>query len=195
MVACLAGPTASLHAQGIEVAPFGGYRFGGEFFELITGQQVDLSGAPAFGVTVDVPLSGGLQIEGLYTHQHADLNVPTPPFGTATLWRMTVDHWQAGGLQEFSDGRARPFLTGLLGLTHYAADTDSEIRFTLSAGGGVKLFPSPHLGFRFDGRVFATFVNGNGSFVACGPGICLISLHVDVVWQSEFTAGVIVRFH
>ena len=33
---------ATSHAQVIEVTPFIGYRFGGDFFELITGQSVDL---------------------------------------------------------------------------------------------------------------------------------------------------------
>jgi hypothetical protein len=52
---------------------------------------------------------------------------------------------QAGGLQEFSGGRVRPFLTGVLGLTRYAAEgANSEIRFTAGAGGGVKLFPVSH---------------------------------------------------
>jgi hypothetical protein len=48
--------TATAHAQGVEIAPFGGYRFGGDFFELITGQPVDLDGSVSFGTAVDVPL-------------------------------------------------------------------------------------------------------------------------------------------
>ena len=55
----------------------------------------------------------------------------------------------------------RPFLTGMLGLTRYAVGGDSEIRFTLSAGGGVKLFPTRHIGVRLDGRVYTTFVEAD----------------------------------
>ena len=91
-------------------------------------------------------------------------------------------------------GRLRPFLTGTLGLTRYAAEADSELRFTLGAGGGMKLFPTPHVGLRLDGRVFATFVDAGGSVIACSPGSCFLALHADVVWQAEFTAGVVVRF-
>ena len=36
-------------AQTVEIAPVGGYRFGGGFFERVTQQEVDLDGAPAVG--------------------------------------------------------------------------------------------------------------------------------------------------
>jgi hypothetical protein len=99
----------------------------------------------------------------------------------------------AGALQEFNTGRFRPFTTGMAGLTRYAANGDNEFRFTLSAGGGVKMFPAGRVGVRLDGRLFSTFVDGGGNAVACTPGVCLVGLHVDVVWQAEFTAGVVVR--
>ena len=194
VLVCVAGRASTLSAQGVEVAPFAGYRFGGDFFEIITGQPVDLDGALSLGVVVDVPLRNGLQVEGLFTHQHAAVSVPGDVFRPTTLWRMSVDHWQGGGLQEFGGGRLRPFLTGTLGLTRYATEGDSELRFTLGAGGGVKVFPTPHVGLRLDGRVFATFVDAEGSLVACWPGSCFISLHANVVWQAEFTAGVVVKF-
>ena len=34
----------------------------------------------------------------------------------------------------------------------------------------------------------------DASAFACSPGICLVRLHADVIWQLEFTAGLIVRF-
>jgi len=183
-----------VRAQGIEITPIGGYRFGGDFFEIITDQPVDLDGAPAVGIVLNIPGSEGLQFEGAFSHQHANVSTPTRPFAPAALWRITVDHWQAGGLQEFRRGRMRPFLTGVLGLTRYAADADSEIRFLTAAGGGVKLFPVRNLGFRLESRIFATFVDADNTFIACARGACLFSIHTDIVWQAEFTAGLIVRF-
>src|SRR5262245_15609386 len=44
----LAAP-AGAAAQTVEISPFGGYRFGGDFFERVTNQPVDLDGAPAVG--------------------------------------------------------------------------------------------------------------------------------------------------
>jgi hypothetical protein len=194
VAACVAGHASILSAQGVEVAPFGGYRFGGDFFEIITGQPVDLDGAVSMGIVLDVPLAEGLHVEGLFTHQHAHVSVPGRLIQPATRWRISVDHWQGGSLQEFGRGHVRPFLTVNLGLTRYAAEADSELRFTLGAGGGVKVFATPHLGLRLDGRVFATFVDAQGSVIACSGRTCFLALHANVVWQAEFTAGVVVRF-
>jgi hypothetical protein len=191
-IACL---PAIASAQSVEIAPVYGYRFGGGFFERVTQQEVDLDGAPSVGGVVNVRLGDGLFVEALVTHQEAGVTVPQSAFGPATRWRITVDHYQAGGLQEFFDRRrARPFLTGLLGLTRYAADGDNEIRFTATAGGGVKLMPVPRVGIRLDGRVFATFVEAEGRAIACSPGICLVAFDADIVLQAEFTVGVVFGF-
>src|SRR5262245_59775151 len=140
--AAILARAASVCAQGVEVAPFGGYRFGGGFFEVVAGRSVDTDGAPARGVTVDVPLPRGFQIEGSFSHQQANVPVVLQPSGTLQRLRVSVDHWQAGGLQEYGGGRVRPFATGLLGLTRFAASGDNELRFMIAAGGGVKLFPT-----------------------------------------------------
>jgi hypothetical protein len=195
VVAWLVSLPAAAAAQTVEIAPVGGYRFGGGFFERVTQQEVDLDGAPAIGLVVNVPLHDGLFVEALVTHQDAGVDVPASAFAPSRRWRMVVEHYQAGGLQEFGTGRrARPFLTGLLGLTRYAADGDNEVRFTVSAGGGVKLMPVPRLGLRLDGRLFTTFVEAEGRAIACSPGICLVAFEADIVLQVEFTAGIVVVF-
>jgi len=187
---------SALSAQSFEVSPFYGYRFGGSFVDLYTAQPFDLDGAPATGVALDVRIydDDDVQIEGLFTHQAADVLLDAIPGRPAARWRVAADHWMAGALQEFDAGRMRPFTTGLAGLTRYAANGDNEFRFTLGAGGGVKIFPARSVGIRLDGRLFSTFVDGGNNAIACTPGVCLIGLHVSVVWQAEFTAGVIVRF-
>jgi hypothetical protein len=192
-VACLAALASNLSAQSVEIAPFVGYRFGGDFFELITGRPVDLDGAAALGASVDLPISNGLHFEGLFSHQEAEFVAPPTAFRPATPWHISVDYWQAGALQEFSGGPVRPFMTGLLGLTRYAAEADSEVRFTLGGGGGTKLFPSRRIGVRLDGRLFATFVDAGGSIIACSPGFCWLAVRAHVVWQAEFAAGMVIR--
>jgi hypothetical protein len=188
-------PTMPPRDQAVEVAPFAGYRFGGDFFELVTGQAVDLDGAPAWGASVDVPLpKRGLYFEGLFTHQHANLVVPPPAFGPPRLWHVTVEHWQAGALQEVGDGRARPFINLMAGLTRFSAEGDNEIRFAGTLGAGAKLLPTPRLGIRLESRVFGTLVDASGG-LACSSGLCLVALSAQVVWQWEFSAGLVLRFH
>ena len=188
------GPSPS-HGQALEVSPFIGYRFGGGFFERVTGQAVDLDGARAVGGMVDIRVGDGLFVEALVTHQSARVTLPPGPLSPPVTWRITVDHWQGGGVQEFGlDPRVRPFVTGLLGLTRYAAAGDDEIRFSVSGGGGVKLMPTRRIGVRLDGRVFATFAYVDAQVLGCGPGVCLSRIYADIVWQAEFSAGLVVTF-
>jgi hypothetical protein len=192
-VVALLAVVAPAAAQTAEVAPLVGYRFGGSFFETVTGQEVDLDGARSIGGIVNVPLFADLQIEALFTHQRADVVVPSAS-GTPTILPVTVDHWMGGGLRELRRGRARPFLTGLLGLTRYGTTGDNEVRFTAAAGGGVKLLPTRRFGVRVDGRVYATFADIDGRAIACTPGVCLFALDATILWQAEFAAGVVVVF-
>ena len=195
VLAALALPSAA-SAQDFEIAPFGGYRFGGDFFEVISGRQLDLDGAPAFGVAVDVPTSPGSQFEAFVTHQQADVPVPTYPGGEIRRWPMAVDHYQVGGLYEFHPGPMRPFLTGNVGLTRYGTTGDNEVRFAFGLGGGVKLLPAGHFGVRLESRLFGTFVDANAHAFACGPNVgCAIAVDADLLWQIEFTAGLVIRFH
>jgi hypothetical protein len=181
-------------AQTVEVAPFGGYRFGGDFFELATNRPLDLDGAPAVGAVVNIEMSDGLSFEALFTHQQAHVDISNATDSAPARARAVVEHWLAGGRQDIGTGRARPFVTGLLGLTRYGAAGDDEVRFTIGAGGGVKLLLQRRLGLRLDGRVFTTFVDVDAHAVACGPGTCLVGLNVNVVWQGEFTAGLVFVF-
>ena len=195
LMVCLAAHAQAVDAQGLELMPFSGYRFGGDFFELATGHPVDLDGSPAMGLVANVPLSNGLQVEAMVTQQRARVPIAVGPFDTQAVRRVTVAHAQTGGLQELSGGSVRPFLTGVVGLTRYSSDIQSEVRFTIGAGGGVKLFPVSHVGLRLDGRLYATFIDADARFVACTPGTCVTSLHVDVAWQAEFSAGIVFRLH
>jgi hypothetical protein len=171
-------------AQAVEVSPIAGTRAGGDLFEVAAGRALDVDFAPVVGGALNVDLGEGLSFEGIYSHQWAkEAGV-----------RLSVDHYLAGGRQEFGTGRARPFLSGLLGLTRYAANGDGEIRFTLAAGGGLKVAMQRHLAVRLDSRVSTTFVDAEARAVACSPGMCLVAGNAALVWQMEFSGGLIFIF-
>jgi hypothetical protein len=190
LLALVAG---AAEAQTVQVAPFGGYRFGGDLYEVITATPLDIDGAPSVGATVDVFVDRGLSVTFIYSHQEARIDVPRPIAAPVRL-RLSVDHWQAGGSQEVGRGAVRPFYTGTLGLTRFGGAGDSEVRFSLAGGGGVKLMPTRHVGARLDARVYAVFVDGGATTGICTPGVCFIGLDVSVAWQVEFTAGIVVAF-
>src|SRR5262245_52404181 len=104
VAALLLAGAAPVRAQGVEVAPIGGYRFSNDLFETATGGRVDSDGAPAIGFVFDVPMSGGMQFEGLFSHEGGTVTALSGPFGAPVRVNVAIDHYQAGGLQEF-DGR------------------------------------------------------------------------------------------
>lgn len=188
-----AGRKAPPH-EGVELSPLVGYRFGNDFFEIVAGQPIDTDGSATFGVMVGVPLGGGLQVEAQYSHQEATVTVPADLFFRPEVrTKVTIDHWLAGALQEYSKGRARPYAIGGVGLTRYAGADDSEMRFTASAGGGVKLFPKSRVGVRFNSQIYATFVYADATVVSYSPGLSLLGLHADIVWQIDFTAALVFK--
>lgn len=190
VIVMLPGPAG---AQTVSVSPAVGYRFGGDLYEELTATQLDLDGAPSVGVVLDVFTGRDVAVTFLYSHQEAVVDVPRatgPPARTV----IAVDHWHGGSTQDFDYGRVRPFVDGSLGLTRFYGGGDSETRFSLGGGGGVKLLATRNLGVRLDGRVYAVFVDGDDSTTICSPGVCIIGLHLRVLWQADFTAGVVVSF-
>jgi hypothetical protein len=173
-------------AQTFEVAPFGGYRFGGDLYEVYLGRPLDVDGSPSFGVTLDFFVNRGTSVSFLYSREDAKA-------GTRST-TLFVEHWHGGGTYELERGAIRPFLAGSAGLTRFGSAHDSEIRFSAAGGGGVKLMPSRHLGVRLDGRLYAVFVDGHVGGLACGGGACVVDLDVFMLWQTEFTAAVVVSF-
>lgn len=189
----LAASPALLAAQTVEVSPFAGYRFGGDLYEVYTGTPLDIDGGPTLGGLFDIFLEPGLSVTLLYSHQQADIEGEDRP-GAAVAWpRLSVDHWHIGGTQAYGVGRVQPFLIGTLGLTRFGSAGDSEIRFSLAGGGGVKLMPSRHFGVRLDGRVYAVIADA-ATVGVCSPGRCLVGVDTSIVWQAEFTAGLVFAF-
>lgn len=182
-------------AQGLEVTPIVGYGFGNDFVETLVGTAIDRDGGATFGGSMDVPIGhNGLFLEILYTHQQAPFDAIATT-GAPFQLHASADYLHAGGLQELYVGSsvARPFLTGTVGVTRFAAGGDSEVRFSVAAGGGVKLQANRHLGVRLEGRVFATIDDAAASTVICAGG-CFIRLHLSVLWQAALTSGLVVGF-
>jgi hypothetical protein len=194
VVASGAGAPMRASGQTIEIAPVAGYRFNNDLFEFAANRPLDVDGAPVVGGTLNVDMGEGLWFEALYTHQQVSVTTPAARAAAPARVRVSVDQWLAGGTQEFGLGRARPFLSGLLGLTRYGAEGDNELRFTIGTGGGVKLPLQRRIGLRFDSRVFGTFVDFDAQASACAPGLCLVNVDARVVWQMEFTANVVIVF-
>ena len=83
---------------------------------------------------------------------------------------MAVEYYQVGGIIEFGEETAHPYISSTAGVTRLnpkPANLESEYRFSATFGGGVKVFPSEHIGFRLEGGILVPFY-GSGFQSGCG---------------------------
>lgn len=187
---------ASALAQRVEVTPFGGYRVGGVIGAVDGHPVVDDDGGPSFGVVVDVvfgALADGLKVEGVFSRQTADVKVRGSVLDPPDFVPVEVDQILVGGIRDLSDARVRPFLSGLLGITRYAVPGDTEVRFAVGVGTGLKIYATRHVGLRLDARGYMTVTSLGGAGV-CGGFGCAIAFSVSPAFQGDFTAGLLIAF-
>lgn len=179
-------------AVDIEISPLVGYRFGGQFEEETTGEDVDVKEAAAFGLAVDVEYSPDQMIEVFYSRQSTSIEDTSPTID------IDVEYFQIGGVAEFTQDNYTPYAVGTLGATRFSpdGDFDSETRFSLTFGGGVKWFFNERWAARVEGRAYFTFFDSDADVfcVSSGGATCLFRVSGSLVWQIEALAGVTFRF-
>jgi hypothetical protein len=183
-------------AQRVEITAFGGYRVGASVGQVNGRPVIDDDGGLSLGVIVDAVFGGlvdGLKVEGVFSRQTADLRVRTGFFDPPDTVRVEVDQILVGGVRDLSDTRVRPFLSGLLGITRYAVPGDTEVRFAVGVGTGLKLYATRNIGVRLDARGYMTVTDLSGAGV-CGGFGCAIAFNVSPAFQGDFTAGLMVAF-
>jgi outer membrane protein W len=153
--------------------------------------DADIRGAFTWGLQGARFFTPSLGAEVVWTQQSSALEVGTSD-GKADLFTMTVRQLHGNVVYRFGRAGAKwqPFVFGGLGATFFTSDTvESETKFSLDVGGGVKFFPSRLVGARAHVRYKPTFLNdSSGSF--CDPfGFCQ-----GVLQQIEFAAAAVLRF-
>jgi opacity protein-like surface antigen len=183
-------------AQQAELTPHIGYKFGGGLSDYYTSRDYDFDDSESYGVTFNYTLGlmGDTQLELSWSRQDTAMEVTGFERDTFDL---TIDYWQAGGLKQWNeDEPLRPFVVGSIGAAHFSpdqADLSSATRFAFALGGGVKILPGEHIGIRLQGKLYGTYASGGGG-VICGGGGCSFGFGGNVMWQAEFSAGLIIAF-
>ena len=187
---------ASAQDKQFEITPYASYLFGGSFdlFDFELGVvDFELEEDAAFGLIVGIPITRSLQVELSYLQQRTELQIDEGLFeGVFTVADIDIDTYLAGILWQGTFGQVRPFFVAGLGVADLridVPDTDNEVRPALSLGGGVKTMFTPHLGLRFEGRIFAILLDEDDDGRCCrryddGQSIT----------QGQLTAGVIFAF-
>jgi len=153
--------------------------------------DADIRGAFTWGLQGARFFTTSLGAEVLWTQQASAFEVGTSD-GKADLFTMTVRQLHGNVVYRLgrADAKWQPFVFGGLGATFFSADTvESETKFSLDAGGGVRFFLSRLVGARAHVRYKPTFIN-DPSDTFCDPfGFCQGVLH-----QIEFSGAVVLRF-
>ncbi len=201
--------SALAQEKRVEINPFFGYTLsdGVTVDPFIAGGQIYDSINPTsginFGVQFGVFATENVEIGFLWSRQFSKLEAKN---GTSNEFTdMDVDNYHAiftyNWLEE--DAVARPFLFGGLGATNFApADIggvaiDSETRFSSTWGGGVKVYPSPAVGFTAMARWTPNYIKSDPAGLWCSPYWfygCYVVGDAQYANQFELSGGVSFRF-
>jgi uncharacterized membrane protein len=174
-----------------EISPFYGYRWGGDF-QTAGGQKLGLEGGKAYGLSIDYSPNADLKYELLWSRQESGVDLQD--VGGSNQLGVTVDEFQIGGVLETTYGRLHPYITGLLGATLFSPEgSDSEVRFSISIGGGVKFFLFKNLALRADIRGYCSVVDSDSAFISHG-GVTLVHFSGSTMWQGEVSGGMTLAF-
>jgi opacity protein-like surface antigen len=196
-------PSAALAQTKVEISPFFGWRHGSDVSD-VSGVRVDLESGATYGFMVDVGITSNLYAEFIYSYRKTTGSVFIPPTlpepgptGTVPL-EGNVDYYQGGVLYQWdirSHPKLKPFVVGTMGAASMRSAGQSSTRFSLGGGGGVKYIFSRNIGFRGEYRLFSTSTNFVGRGGWCDWwGFCYTFLTNKYLYQSQFTAAIIIGF-
>ena len=186
----------------IEITPFAGYRFGGDFD--ITGDfytdpavealEIEIDDSSSYGVIVAWPYDNKRQGELLISHYESEL-IPASLLTPYTS-DLSVTYLHLGGNVPLSNGLVPFWFSGGLGITHFSPDEkklDDETKFSVNLGFHSKLALTDNIAIRLGARVYATFLDSD-SAMFCDDNSCKIAISSDMWVQSELSAGLTFTF-
>lgn len=184
--------------QYLELTPMFGYTFGGRF-DYEEGEEeetIKISDASSYGFRLGYNLDDYSQIEFMYSRQETELTGGNL-FPRDALFDLNVNYYHIGGTLLWNRGSGlEPYFTGTMGLTHFDPEgpgTDSEARFSMVFGGGVRIFPIQRIGIYTGARGLITFVNSEIRAYSSSEGT-YVEIEADSIWQFQVYAGLIFAF-
>ena len=186
-------PTGTV-AEGLMITPYLGYRVGGDFTDISSGIELELAESESYGLIIGKDNGTNNQTEFIYSVQPTKLTASGAVI--SPLVDVDVENFLFAG-KKILNKESGTFMSGMIGATRFdpsSSSLSSETRFALGIGGGVDHRISDNLGFRFEGRGIATFLDSDGAIFCDSTGGCLIFTESTVLWQFEVVAGITFRF-
>jgi opacity protein-like surface antigen len=189
-------------AAGVELTPFIGYTGGGDFTNTVTGQSLSLDETSSYGIILgfkqapDPKQPGTAWLELYLSRQQTQLRFGSAASFVKPSLDLDIEYYHIGGTYGQAEGKVQPFVAGTFGATRMVPQQyglSSETKFSLTLGGGVKLYLTDHVGIRLEGRWLGTVVSANGGMF-CSNGACLVTVQGDMFSQYTANAGLILAF-
>jgi opacity protein-like surface antigen len=208
-VATAAAAHAQVREGTVEISPFAGYLFGGEFARGTTSAfdfRVDVDDEATYGIRLGYNITENFELEAQASHtETAFVTDDDELFGDdgEDLGDLDIDYFLGYMTFNFGHRRAVPYVTVGAGVARLdpeipGSNARRDTRFTGSLGIGVKAFVNPHFGLRFDGRGYATSLgdrNGDDDFF-CDDDDFFDSCDDDREWltNGEISFGLLFAF-
>jgi opacity protein-like surface antigen len=167
---------AQVRRGTIEISPFAGYLFGGQFARGTTAlfdTDADVDDHATYGVRLGYNVTSKFEVElqasrtetAFVTH---DKNRLFGASGSSKLGDLDIDYLLANFTFNFGHRRAVPYITigggaARLSPSVPGVQASREYKGTGTLGAGVKVFFNPHFGLRFDGRYYATWIRDDNN--------------------------------
>ena len=179
-----------------EVTPFIGYRVGGKFELIDTGQSVNVQDHGSFALALNMRAADWTQYELFYSRQASVMAAPGFPASS-----VKVEYLHIGGIVPLEEtARVKPYFGGGLGVTRLTPDSaqgTDDTRFSLSLALGMHVPLSRHFSLRFEGRGFLTPFNTDTA-IFCrsdqGGAVCQVRASGSLFFQFDFLAGATYAF-
>jgi opacity protein-like surface antigen len=191
----LAGAAAA--EPRFDITPFAAYRISGEF-RAGSEQVTDPDDGNGWGLSAGLYRDPVSYYELLYSRRSADIGGDDPALRGADV---RIEYLHFGGTLLFPQPRGEiGFVSGTLGLTRLEASEpgyDTENKFSVSFGGGVRFPLTSQLHATLGVRGYLTFADSDTGLVCVSDGgqaSCLIRSSGSTFWEIEGLAGVSFRF-
>jgi hypothetical protein len=163
--------------------------------------RVDPAGGVSMNFTFGVYATEQSEVEFLWSHQASTLEITGA--GPMLSGDMNVDTFHGNFIYNVGDEGmvARPFIFIGLGATTYgdakftARTLPGLTKFSWALGGGVKAYPSRHVGVKAMARWVPTYIHSTGYGWWCDPFYgCGVAGNMNYANQFEISGGITARF-
>jgi hypothetical protein len=183
-----------------DFTPFFGYRtsisFPIEPHISGTNPSMVIDASPSYGIAFGLRVHEDDLVEVRWVRQDSYIHSNDPAVAFARQ-RVVLDQFHGDFSHEYTleEWRPwiRPFVMASVGATHTSAGAGVDFtRFSFGIGGGIRFYPSRHLGFKIQAEWLPVFADPQVAFV-CGAG-CIFHVGGTLASQGEVFVGPLFRF-